>query len=926
MLPTFRVLRWLFSLLFAAALIFAGPAFAQPAPAAKSGALDLRQWDFARDGPATLAGEWQFFWQQFIDPSAPISAATDAAEFAVLPGSWSGALMTGSAFGSDGFASYRLRVDCNKAAGLTLSLPLQHSAVRVFVNGRELAAQGKPGDTAESARPAVEQAYAPLGDVACPLNIVAHVSNFSHRRGGLVRGMQLGNTEQMQAHREWGLMRDMGALGGVGLMSVLPLLFFIWRPKERAPLYFGLFCLSCCIFIATSGERVLLDVLSPLGWDAYLGLMFLSFYGGLTTFAFFVHASYAKEFGLWPIRLVRGLGSIGVLLVLLTPARVYTQSIPVLVMTALVLTAYIAWVLTRAAIRNRGRGSAPVLLAGFVVLAVAIGHDTVNFRHLMYSYWTPFGLLAFALAPGITLARRMSRALAAEELRSIEQRERTNLLVRATKAGLLDWDAISNSVTYSERYKEILGYPPDAHTHELPGFYDLLHPDDCQTVRASFKRELRDRSVQSATRHHKPMSYRMRRADGSYVWVHAEGIALLDASGQTLRFICSFIDISEAKNTEALMTEQVRQKQQAEQVLALERDRLQLLVRATKAGFGDWDAERDVVTYSARYKEMLGYPADADTSSWPSIFELMHPDDRERAKNEFREMIRRKTVSGDTEPGKPMVYRLRRVDGSYIWIHAEGVSQIGGDGRTRRFITSYLDITSFREQEEALRVSRDQIAAQAAQLERQNEALMENVRLREEVERIARHDIKTPLNSIIAVPRLLREERRLTAEADELLGIVERAGYRILSMVNLSLDLYKMEQGSYIFRPDAVDIVDLLDKIAVDIRSHAASKHVSLKLERGDAPVFAWAEELLCYSLIANLLKNAVEASPEGAVVTTRLELVAGDHLVLHIHNQGVVPATVQGSFFTKYATAGKASGTGLGTYSARLMARTQDG
>jgi PAS domain S-box-containing protein len=48
----------------------------------------------------------------------------------------------------------------------------------------------------------------------------------------------------------------------------------------------------------------------------------------------------------------------------------------------------------------------------------------------------------------------------------------------------------------------------------------------------------------------------------------------------------------------------------------------------------------------------------------------------------------------------------------------------------------------------------EKLAAQAKQLEEQNEALKENVRLREEVERIGRHDLKTPLNSILAAPRL----------------------------------------------------------------------------------------------------------------------------------------------------------------------------
>ncbi len=1150
------------------------------APAAKAGVLDLTAWNFERDGSVLLSGEWSLNWQRFGAPRLPAGHREPASVLVQVPGAWHGLVVGGNPLGSSGYGTYRLDIPCTSAQGLSLFIPNQHSAMRLHVNGREVANQGVPGTTADNTQPAVGQQYVPLGDVACPLQVTVHVSNFDHRRGGLVRGMELGITAQMQNRREWGLARDTAALVGVGLMGVLPILFFIWRRKERAPLYLGLYCLSTAAVIALSGERVLLPVLAPLGWNIYLKLLFANLWGGLTLFALFVHALYPVEFREKPRRAIQLAGAAAVLMVVLTPARIFTLAIPALTLSAMLLGSYLVYVLLKAG--RKGRLSPFILLGGMVAIAIAITHDVVYFRTLQSGYWTPMGFLIFALAPGVTLARRMSRALAAEELRAIEQRDRTNLLVRATKAGLLDWDAIANAVSYSDRYKEMLGYPADTAASALPVFNDLVHPDEREHVRLSFLEELRDRSVRSTTRYHRSLDYRMRRADGTYIWVHAEGIALIGGDGKTLRFICSFIDISDSKRHEIAMSNQakfitdlfdtvpigmalrdtdsrylvvnkaweqyvgtrredvigktlserapadelaliealdrevlalgpgatvgprentfrgrryaqsrtamadsegkiigvliasidIHEKYLAEQALAVERERLQLLVRATKAGFGDWDAQSDVVSYTARFKEMLGYPGDTDTAAWPSIFDMMHPEDREASREQFRRMIKRKnSAEPEQEPGEPMSYRLRRIDGSYIWIHAEGISQVDERGRTKRFITSYLDVTAFHEQEEALRAqveltrteqrrldlvvrgarvgivdwdgnthetyysprfreirgyapdadtadwpdyfkvmihpedqervirrwvpfirgkgpegphgefyspeeyrllradgsyawvqvsgiavrdeagfvlrwiaaiidvserraqdqalhaSLDQVAAQAAQLEHQNEALLENVRLREEVERIARHDIKTPLNSIIAVPRLLREERRLTKEADELLGIVERAGYRILSMVNLSLDLYKMEQGSYIFRPDAVDLVELFDKVAVDIHSHATSKNVSLRVKSSATRACAWAEELLCYSLIANLLKNAVEASPEGSVVTVAIEAIEDSGSVaLHIHNVGVVPASIREDFFVKYATAGKASGTGLGTYSARLMARVQDG
>ncbi len=224
---------------------------------------------------------------------------------------------------------------------------------------------------------------------------------------------------------------------------------------------------------------------------------------------------------------------------------------------------------------------------------------------------------------------------------------------------------------------------------------------------------------------------------------------------------------------------------------------------------------------------------------------------------------------------------------------------------------------------------RERLDALVRQLEEQNEALREAFRLREEVERIARHDLKTPLASIATVPRLLRERHALSPADDELLGTVERAALRVLSMVNLSLDLYRMEEGTYRLRAQAVDLAALVQTITRELQAHARSKNLRMVLELPPGPVYAQGEELLCYSTIANLLKNALEASPEQAEVRVALRRVDegnGDCAALDVHNAGEVPAAVRERFFEKYATHGKPGGTGLGAYSARLMARVQRG
>lgn len=155
--------------------------------------------------------------------------------------------------------------------------------------------------------------------------------------------------------------------------------------------------------------------------------------------------------------------------------------------------------------------------------------------------------------------------------------------------------------------------------------------------------------------------------------------------------------------------------------------------------------------------------------------------------------------------------------------------------------------------------------------------------------------------------------------------MLQRSGLRMLEMVNLSLGLFKMETGSYDFRPQAVDLREVVTRVLVDLHSYAEANAVTLHQKGSDrSPTYVRAEELLCYSIVANLVKNAVEAAGPGDRVT--VGLARGDPVMLSVHNPGQVPADIASRFFDKYVTSGKSGGTGLGTYSARLMARVQQG
>jgi signal transduction histidine kinase/CheY-like chemotaxis protein len=215
--------------------------------------------------------------------------------------------------------------------------------------------------------------------------------------------------------------------------------------------------------------------------------------------------------------------------------------------------------------------------------------------------------------------------------------------------------------------------------------------------------------------------------------------------------------------------------------------------------------------------------------------------------------------------------------------------------------------------------------SQALNAEERSRTLEENARLREDVERMSRHDLKTPLNSILGAARLLQDDARLAADQQELVGVLQRAGLRMLEMVNLSLGLFRMETGTYELRPEPVDLGLLVSRVLVDLHPYADACGVTLHQHGTEAqPAVVRAEELLCYSIVANLVKNAIEATGAGEQVTVALQ--PGEPVRLAVHNPRQVPPEIAPRFFDKYITGGKSGGTGLGTYSARLMAHAQHG
>ncbi|KQW87046.1 two-component system sensor histidine kinase/response regulator [Massilia sp. Root418] len=214
------------------------------------------------------------------------------------------------------------------------------------------------------------------------------------------------------------------------------------------------------------------------------------------------------------------------------------------------------------------------------------------------------------------------------------------------------------------------------------------------------------------------------------------------------------------------------------------------------------------------------------------------------------------------------------------------------------------------------------------QLQADYDNMLAMARLRDDVEAMTRHDLKGPLAGAIGILQALIDAGDLDRRQGEQLRLAEQAMLQVTDMVNLSTELYKIETGKYLLRPEPLPISDVLRRVVETARASYAGKQLVIAVDTdfdvGTDPPVGLGDAMLTYSLLNNLIKNACEAAPERSRVSATL--YAGSPLRIEIINKSVIPEQIRPRFFDKFVTGGRAGGTGLGTYSARLLARAQHG
>lgn len=134
-----------------------------------------------------------------------------------------------------------------------------------------------------------------------------------------------------------------------------------------------------------------------------------------------------------------------------------------------------------------------------------------------------------------------------------ESEARWKFALEGSDSEVWDWNAVTNQVFFSDRWKAMLGYAPDEVGTSLDEWSSRVHPDDLAETMASVQAHLDGRTPEYVSEH------RLRCKDGGYRWILDRGqVVTRDAEGRALRVVGTHTDITARRQTEARRLDQER--------------------------------------------------------------------------------------------------------------------------------------------------------------------------------------------------------------------------------------------------------------------------------------------------------------------------------------------------------------------------------
>lgn len=513
------------------------------------------------------------------------------------------------------------------------------------------------------------------------------------------------------------------------------------------------------------------------------------------------------------------------------------------------------------------------------------------------------------------------------ESTALKESERFKALIKASDTGAWEWDARKQELWCGAEYFSMLGYDKRefADTTELQKVWtNLLHPDDRAEASRKFADYLAGDTIQLYEN-----EFRMRHADGSWVWISSRGRTLPDAEGKpTALTVGAHINISTLKEAQASLRE-------SQQRLQLISDSIpDSMVYRVECGL---NGEYRRFSYISRGVEQLhGITAEQAIDDAQLVYEQFIIDQDSMRIYEAECIAEMKTFRMEAE--------IIRPDGEHRWMLLISSPRRLPDGLLV-FDGIELDITERRQQEQKIRELNATLEKRVEERTAELSSTLENLkRAQEELlqrEKLASlgalvagvaHELNTPIGNALMVATSFEPACKkldtalqggLTRSAlqgflDEIREgslIIERNLARSAELIG-SFKQLAVDQTSYQRRP--FELKELAHEVLTTLRPTLRKMPLVLRDElcenvRLDSYPGPLGQVLI--NLVNNALTHAFAGRQEGAI-WLRGHIEEGMvHVSVSDDGIGMMPEQLKKIFDPFYTTQLGKGGSGLGLH-----------
>ena len=376
---------------------------AERIPNSSGGILDLSDFEYESEYVIELKGKWQFYWEQLIYPGE-FDTIPHSPDYIDVPSIWSGLGKDESMVNNFGFATYRfLVIGRFKRESLALEIPAVYNAYKLWLNGNELSSNGVPGRSKEDSSPKwlpLTKEFSPNSDT---LDIVIHISNFRHKRGGIPESIFLGDTETLLKRRSSRLTGNFMSIVGLLLIGVGFLIFYFLSKKDISLLLFSGLCMDWALRSFFSDLYLINFYFGDFDWTLAMKIEYATLHIAVIFGTFFIAKSYPGEAN----KVFRNIVAVVSIFFVLATTVVNTIVVsymlfPFLVFAGLVMI-YVIGVLLNAVVNGRRgaffstSGALLLILVWFYDLLSYQGFFEINHILLNLGYLLTFSINAVAI-------------------------------------------------------------------------------------------------------------------------------------------------------------------------------------------------------------------------------------------------------------------------------------------------------------------------------------------------------------------------------------------------------------------------------------------------------------------------------------------------------------------------------------------------